>query len=464
MNKPVAEPSRYRAYTSKNIDTIAQFRALTSEQRRAVSVVSRVLPFRVNSYVIEELIDWDDIPRDPIFQLTFPQQGMLTPGEFDCISSLLNQGASEKRIDQAVHQIRMGLNPHPAGQMDLNVPVLDGEPQAGMQHKYRETVLFFPSQGQTCHAYCTYCFRWAQFVGMEAFQFRNNEVTTLVRYLERHSEVRDVLITGGDPMIMRTSVLKRYIEPLLEIESLRSIRLGTKALAWWPYRFVTDTDADDLLRLFEQVVHSGKHLAVMAHYSHPCELSTNISTRAIRRIQQTGATIRSQGPLIRNVNDCSNIWAAMWQKQVDLGIIPYYMFVERDTGPQQYFDVPLCRALDIFARGTRKVSGLGRTVRGPSMSCSPGKVLVDGVAEIDGVKVFVLKFIQGRDPNWTNRVFFAHYDETASWIDVLRPAFTDEFFFEDELPANRRWKTLPSTPAYDPERQPEVVQKTGQLF
>ncbi len=452
MNKPVAEPSRYRAYTNKNIDTIAQFRALTSEQRRAISVVSRVLPFRVNNYVIEELIDWDDIPRDPIFQLTFPQQGMLTPGEFDCICSLLNQGASEKRIDQAVHQIRMGLNPHPAGQMNLNVPVLDGEPQAGMQHKYRETVLFFPSQGQTCHAYCTYCFRWAQFVGMEAFQFRNNEVTTLVRYLERHSDVRDVLITGGDPMIMRTSVLKSYVEPLLEIESLRSIRFGTKALAWWPYRFVTDTDADDLLRLFEQVVHSGKHVALMAHYSHPCELSTNISGRAIRRIQQTGAVIRSQGPLIRNVNDCPDIWAAMWQKQVDLGIIPYYMFVERDTGPQQYFDVPLYRALDIFARGIRQVSGLGRTVRGPSMSCSPGKVLVDGIAEIDGVKVFVLKFLQGRDPDWTNRLFFAHYDETASWIDDLRPAFIDKFFFEDGLPANRRWKTLPFTPAYDPGR------------
>ena len=457
MNKPIPEPNRYRAYTRKNIDTIAQFRTLTPEQRRAISAVSRVLPFRVNNYVVEELIDWDAIPRDPIFQLTFPQQGMLSPGEFDSICSLLNQEASEERVDQAVHQIRMGLNPHPAGQMDLNVPVLDGEPQAGMQHKYRETVLFFPSQGQTCHAYCTYCFRWAQFAGMEAFKFSNNEVATLVRYLERHSDVRDVLITGGDPMIMRTSVLKSYIEPLLEIESLRSIRFGTKALAWWPYRFVTDTDADDLLRLFEQVVHSGKHVALMAHYSHPCELSTNISGRAIRRIQQTGAVIRSQGPLIRNVNDCPDIWADMWQKQVDLGIIPYYMFVERDTGPQQYFDVPLYRALDIFARGIRQVSGLGRTVRGPSMSCSPGKVLVDGVAEIDGVKVFVLKFLQGRDPDWTNRLFFAHYDETASWIGDLRPAFIDKFFFEDGLPANRRWKTLPFTPAYDPERQPEVV-------
>ena len=442
MNKTTAEPNRYLAYTDKNIDKIPQFKALTSEQRTAISAVSRVLPFRANNYVVEELIDWDDIPRDPIFQLTFPQEGMLTAEDFDCIRNLIEEEAPNSRIEQAVNRIRLGLNPHPAGQMDLNIPFLDGEPQAGMQHKYRETVLFFPSQGQTCHAYCTYCFRWAQFVGMEEFKFSNNEVASLVRYLERHSEVRDVLITGGDPMIMRTSVLRTYIEPLLEIESLRSIRIGTKALAFWPYRFVTDKDADDLLRLFEQVVDSGKHLALMAHYSHPRELSTPISNLAVRRIQETGATIRSQAPLIRNVNDYSDVWAAMWQKQVDSGIIPYYMFVERDTGPRQYFEVPLHRALDIFTRGIRQVSGLGRTARGPSMSCAPGKVLVDGVTEIEGEKVFVLKFVQGRDPNWTNRIFFAHYDEAASWIDELKPAFSDRFFFEDSLPANRRWKNF----------------------
>ena len=438
MNKPTADPSRYRAYNRKNIDSIPQFKALTAEQRTAISAVSRVLPFRVNNYVVEQLIDWDDIPRDPVFQLTFPQEGMLSTEDFDCIRSLIEAEAPDARIGQAVDQIRLGLNPHPAGQMELNIPVLDGEPQSGMQHKYRETVLFFPSQGQTCHAYCTYCFRWAQFVGMDEYKFSNNEVASLVRYLEHHSEVRDVLITGGDPLIMRTNILKNYVAPLLKIDSLRSIRIGTKALAWWPYRFVTDNDADDLLKLFEQVVHSGKHLALMAHYSHPRELSTRISDLAIRRIQQTGATIRSQAPLIHNVNDYSDIWAAMWQKQVDLGIIPYYMFVERDTGPQQYFEVPLYRALDIFTRGTRQVSGLGRTARGPSMSCAPGKVLVDGVAEIEGEKVFVLKFIQGRDPKWTNRIFFARYDEAASWIDDLEPAFSDRFFFEDPLPADRR--------------------------
>jgi KamA family protein len=440
MKRPATEPTRYIAYTDKNIEGIPQFQALSAEQRAAIMAVAKVLPFRVNNYVVENLIDWDDIPQDPIFQLSFPQEGMLAGEDFDRIARMLGEGANEDDMADFVRHVRLALNPHPAGQMDLNVPVLDGVRQTGMQHKYRETVLFFPSQGQTCHTYCTYCFRWAQFVGMEELKFGNNEANSLVRYLERHREVTDVLITGGDPMVMRTKVLESYIRPLLKVESLRSIRIGTKALAWWPYRFVTDKDAEDLLRLFEDVVDSGKHLALMAHYSHPRELSTPVSETAVRRVQQTGATVRSQAPLIRNVNDCADVWATMWQKQVDLGIIPYYMFVERDTGPRNYFDVPLYRSLEIFRRGIRQLSGLGRTVRGPSMSCTPGKVLIDGVGEIEGQRVFVLKFLQGRDPNWTNRIFFAHYDETASWMDDLEPAFTDRFFFEEPLPTTRHWK------------------------
>jgi hypothetical protein len=74
------------------------------------------------------------------------------------------------------------------------------------------------------------------------------------------------------------------------------------------------------------------------------------------------------------------------------------------------------------------------------MSCTPGKVLVDGIAEIDGKKYFVLKFLQGRDPEWTNRMFFAHYDEDAAWIDQLQPAFCDRFFFDDHPSKVSRWR------------------------
>jgi hypothetical protein len=129
----------------------------------------------------------------------------------------------------------------------------------------------------------------------------------------------------------------------------------------------------------------------------------------------------------------------MWREQVRVGIVPYYMFVERDTGPKHYFEVPLARALQIYQDAFRYVSGLERTVRGPSMSAKPGKVAVTGTAEVHGERVFALSFIQGRDPEWVGRTFFARYDERASWLDDLEPALGEpEFFFEEPL---RRMET-----------------------
>jgi len=402
-----------------------------------------VLPFRVNNYVVDHLIDWKKIPEDPIFQLSFPQEEMLSHNNFTKIYRLIRLGADQGTINQAVTEIHAELNPHPSGQVELNIPALDGKPLTGIQHKYRETVLFFPSQGQICHAYCTYCFRWAQFIGIDNFKFADKEGASLVRYLHKHPEVRDVIITGGDPMVMRTSLLRRYIEPLLKIDSLRSIRIGTKSVAWWPHRFVTDHDADEVLRLFEDVVRAKKHLALMAHYSHPHELSTPISIEAIRRIRSTGAAVRCQAPLVQHVNDDPKVWADMWQTQVDLGAIPYYMFVERDTGPKDYFEVPLYRAFQIFTEAYRQVSGIGRTVRGPVMSASPGKVWIQGITEINGKRVFVLNFLQGRNPEWSNRIFFAKFDPDATWFDDLRPAFEPEFFYEQEYEAMKPITQLP---------------------
>ncbi len=430
------QPMSYKVYTQKDLDKIPQLDRLDPDVRTGMKAVAAVLPFRVNNYVLEELISWDRVPEDPIFQLTFPQEGMLAAEDFRRMRDLVRAGAPADEIKKAAREVQAGLNPHPAGQMVYNVPRLHDKPLPGMQHKYRETVLFFPSQGQTCHAYCTYCFRWAQFVGIEELKFASREAQNLSDYLGEHPEVQSVLFTGGDPLIMKTSHLRQYIEPLLDpkLAHVNSIRLGTKASAYWPYRFLTDPDADDLLRLFEQVARAGRHLAVMAHYSHPRELDTPAAQAALRRITATGAVVRCQAPLIRHVNDDAHAWADMWRVQVRLGAVPYYMFVERDTGAKNYFEVPLARAFEIFCDAYSRVSGLARTVRGPSMSAMPGKILVDGITEIQGEKVFVLKMIQGRDPRWVHRVFFARFDAEASWINHLTPALGEkEFFFEPTM-------------------------------
>ncbi len=423
----------YKPYNRNSIQKTTQWQNIPEEFREALLVVSCVLPFRTNQYVIDELINWDNIPNDPMYRLTFLHRDMLDPQEYKHLLDLILNKKSEKEIEKTANAIRMRMNPHPAGQKTHNVPTLNGMPTQGIQHKYKETVLFFPSAGQICHAYCTFCFRWPQFVNMEGLKFSSKDSNELVAYLKQHKEVTDILITGGDPLVMNTKSLASYIEPLLvpELEHIQNIRIGTKSVSYWPQRFVTDKDADDLLYLFEKVITHGKSLAIMGHYNHPVEINSEIAQKAIKRILLSGATLRMQAPLIRHVNENPEDWANLWSTGVRLGAIPYYMFVERDTGPSHYFQLPLVRAYEIFQSAYQIVSGLARTVRGPSMSAFPGKVLIDGIANIYGEKVFALQFLQARNPEWVRKPFYAKFDATATWLDGLVPAFGEQkFFFE----------------------------------
>ena len=428
---------KIRLYGIKDIDRLPQLRKFAQEERLKMKAVAQVLPFRANNYVVENLIDWSKVPHDPLFRLTFPQPEMLTAENLDKVIWLLQHDVSPELKSQVIHSIRMQLNPHPAGQAEYNIPTLDGQQIPGIQHKYPETVLVFPTAGQTCHAYCTFCFRWSQFVTMgNVIRFATHESQKIQAYIQRHKEVTDILITGGDPLVMKAHLLALYIEPFLnpQFEHIKTIRIGTKSLSYWPYRYISDDDADEILRLFEKVRNSGKRLAIMAHVNHWLELNTPAAREAIQKILSTGAIIRTQAPLLKGINDSTDVWIQMWQEQASLGCEPYYMFIPRNTGAKHYFAVPLVKAWNIFQDAYQKISGLERNVRGPIMSTLPGKVLVHGVSEAGGEKVFHLSFVQGRKPNWCLQPFLAKYDAKATWFGDLVPAFGQQsFFYEAEL-------------------------------
>lgn len=433
----------YKAFTLRNFRLIPQIENLPERYKKDIEIVAAVLPFKSNSYVVNELIDWKHFEQDPIFKLTFPVREMLSEEKFKSIEQALDSNMQANQFKSFCNKIRLELNPHPAGQLEMNIPVLDGRKLEGIQHKYPETVLFFPAQGQTCHAYCTFCFRWPQFSGLEGMKIASKQSNDLSEYLKAHKEVTNLLFTGGDPLVMKTNILESYIEPLLspELEHIHTIRIGSKALAYWPYRFLTDTDSKDLLKLFERVTKSGKHLALMAHFNHPVELSTKAVKQAIRLIRSTGVEIRTQSPILKHINDSVQAWTKMWRQQVALGCSPYYMFITRDTGAKHYFNVTLENAYNIFREAYSKVSGLARTARGPVMSAAPGKVHMVGVSEVSGKKVFVLQFIQGRQADWVKRPFFAEYNADASWLNELKPAFGEEkFFWQDEFEKMTRIK------------------------
>jgi len=420
-------------YNLSNFETIPQIKNLSEEQILAIKVVGNVLPFKVNNYVIDELIDWNNIPNDAIFQLVFPQKGMLNEKNYKIVEEALNNNVSKEELRVIVNDIRFKLNPHPAGQKDDNIPEIEGIKLTGVQHKYDQTVLFFPNHGQTCHAYCTFCFRWPQFIGVDELKFASRETELLVKYIQKNKQVTDVLFTGGDPMVMSAKRLEAYISPLLDadIPNLKTIRIGSKSLAYWPYKYTTDKDSEAILKLFKRIVDKGIHLSFMAHFNHPTEMTTDVVKEAIKNILATGAQIRTQSPIMKHINDDPFIWEHMWKEQVKMGLIPYYMFIARDTSAQEYFAVTLEDALEIYNKAYKNVSGVVRTVRGPSMSAAPGKVQLLGINEINGEKVFMLKFLQARNTDWLEKPFCAKYDKNAIWLDDLKPAFNKEKFIFD---------------------------------
>lgn len=388
---------------------------LSTTELTDLKFLTKIFPFKVSQYVLDELVDWDNLDDDPIYRLVFPKREMLSEDHWQLLKTVKSTD-EEKR---AIKLIRHQLNPHPAGQKN-NIPAIGRRVFGGIQHKYKETALFFPAQGQTCHAYCTYCFRWAQFVKMDDHKFKSKDQKDLFDYLSYHKEVTNILITGGDPMYMSNSNLFDYLDVIMrpELDHIHNIRIGTKSLAFYPQRFLGD-EGDKLLAKFSEIIKKGKNVALMAHFSHLKEFQTQNVAKAVKRLRSAGVIIRTQAPLIKGINDSPEDWRDMWKKSVRMGMIPYYMFVERDTGAHEYFSVPLYKVYRIFTKAYSQVSGLAKTVRGPSMSALPGKVLIVGVTEADGEKKFILKFIQCRQPELINKPFFAKYNEQATWLNEL---------------------------------------------
>ena len=419
----------YKSYSLHNFTELPQLSRLSSEQVEAIRVVGSVLPFKSNNYVTEQMIDWNNIPDDPIFTLTFPRREMLAKPHYEKVAGLLRSGADPKLIKDEVNKIRLKLNPNPAGQVH-NIPLFEGTKLHGIQHKYRETVLFFPSQGRPATPIAP-SVPLASIFGNERAEVRMKSCPAAQISAEALQGYRSPAYRR-DPLTANAKILSAYTNrSFRKSHHIQNIRIGSKSLAYC-HTALTDKIADDLLLLFEKVIKAGKHLAFQAHFNHPDELMTDAVKKAIGRIRNTGVQIRTQSPLLRNINDNPETWTKMWKEQVRLGLIPYYMFIARDTGSKAFFEVPLAKAWNIFRKAYSSVSGIARTVRGPSMSCGPGKVHLLGVTEVNGEKVFVLRFLQCRDPHWLNFPF-CQVQPLATWFDDLKPAFGEtKFFFERE--------------------------------
>lgn len=405
----------------------------------------KVYRFMATKHVLNT-INWSNFEKDSVFQLVFPQPGMMRADVTKAYMRAKNESEKQQIITDYIKE----TNPHD-GKQKLNKPTFiaaDGtlEVVEGSQHKYPQCHLIFDVQTQNCFAFCNYCFRHAQVRGDEDMFIQTN-VHQIHEYLKLHKEVTDVLITGGDAGYLKAERFEEYITDIIEdpeLNHIKTIRLGTRILTYNPEMIIT-RDYDKMLKLFKRLYDNGIQLAFMSHFSTPRELMNPGTIAAIRRLKAHGVNVKSQSPIMNHISlfqkengevdidRSAQNWIDLGNLFAMVGVGFHSIYCARPTGEHHYFTQPLTQINKVFSKIYRSLASINRPSRYITMTSSAGKISILGTLEINGQKLFALKFNQGRNMEWLDRVYLAHYDEKENTIANLKPYGSDKHFFEDEL-------------------------------
>jgi len=359
----------------KYVRDIGKVAELSPSERDRLKAVGEKYVFRANDYYLG-LIDWDD-PADPIRQLIIPREEELS-----------DWGALDASNERAYTVDR------------------------GVQHKYPHTVLLLCNE--VCGAYCRYCFR------KRLFMDENDEVTKDVSagiaYIREHPEVTNVLLTGGDPLLMSTRRLVEIFDELRGIPHVRIIRVGSKMPAFDPFRILNDRALQDAFRKYSTPT---KRIYLMAHFDHPREL-TEEAIEGIDVCIRSGVICVNQCPLIRGVNDDPRVLSDLYRTLSWIGCPPYYLFQGRPTAGNEPYEVPIVRGWEIFREALRRGSGLARRARFV-MSHETGKI---EILAVDDRHIY-LRYHRARSAENRGRFMIYKRHDEAYWLDQLEPAAFD---------------------------------------
>lgn len=347
-----------------HLDQIQPFNSVPHPELKEVT---EQFPFRSNDYYLS-LIDWED-PEDPIRRLIIPdQQEMRKWGRLD-------------PSDEKTYTIMEGL-----------------------EHKYNSTALLLVCS--VCEGICRYCFRKRLFVTAKREHLR--DIPAAIDYIEKHTEITNVLMTGGDPLVLSTSKLDNIIGRLREIDHIQIIRIGTKMPAFNPFRIINDPELLETIRAYST---REKRIYVMSHFVHPREL-TEPAVESIDLLLKAGAIVTNQAPLIRGINDKPEMLAELLAKLSFVGAAPYYIFQCRPSIGNLTYTIPIEEAYSIFEQAKAKVSGLAKRVRFV-MSHSTGKIEVVGMTR-DRI---YFKYHRAADDSDSGRFLVFKRNPRAYWLE-----------------------------------------------
>ncbi len=356
----------------KYLTKLEQIPQLSATERVDLEKVNKEFVFRTNDYY-QSLIDWND-PNDPIRRIVMPD-----------IQELVDWGQLDASNEEKYTKVR------------------------GLEHKYTSTALLLVNE--VCAAYCRFCFR------KRLFMDENDEVTKDIsaglEYIREHQEITNVLLTGGDPMIMSTSKLEPIIKQIREIDHVKIIRIGTKIPAFNPHKIVNDLSLHEMIKNYST---DEKKIYIMAHFNHPREL-TEIAVKGLNMLMQSGAILVNQTPLIKGVNDDPDVLAELFNRLSFIGVPPYYVFLCRPTLGNEPFALPVEEGYKVFEEARKKCSGLAKRAR-LVMSHETGKVEMMGML---GGQVF-FKYNRSADVDNDGKFLVCESNPDAYWFDDYEEA------------------------------------------
>jgi KamA family protein len=355
------------AKKAKYLTRLEQIPQLSQGEINRLQEVDEKFVFRTNDYY-QSLIDWND-PEDPIRRIVIPD-----------VQELDEWGRLDASNEESYTVAK------------------------GLEHKYDSTALLLVNE--VCAAYCRFCFR------KRLFMNENEEVTKDVsdglEYIRTHKEINNVLLTGGDPLIMSTSKLEPIIQKVREVEHVNIIRIGTKIPAFNPMRIYNDPSLEAMFRKYST---PEKRIYVMAHFNHPRELTPE-AVRGINFLLNAGAIVVNQTPMIAGVNDDPDVLAEMFNKLSFIGVPPYYVFQCRPTLGNRIYVTPMEEAFEIFETARTRCSGLAKRARFV-MSHDSGKIEIIGLTE----RHIYFKYLRAADEENDAKFMVFKRNSEAYWFD-----------------------------------------------
>ncbi|MHB8867499.1 MAG: KamA family radical SAM protein [Thermoleophilia bacterium] len=346
---------------------LSQVEGMPDADRAALERVAARYAFRANTYYLG-LIDWSD-PEDPIRRIIIPgPEELETWGRLD---------ASNEHSYTKV---------------------------AGLEHKYEYTGLLLVND--LCGGYCRFCFRKRLF--MEGNDEVQRDVGPGIEYIRSHPEINNVLLTGGDALLLSTKRLDYILSELRTIDHVKIIRLGSKMPAFNPRRITGDPA---LLEMLARHSHDDRKIYVMTHFNHPRELTTE-AEGALSLLQKAGVVTANQTPLLRGVNDDPDVLGDLFNRLSYAGTPPYYVFIGRPTRGNRHFAVPIEEAFETFEQARMKCSGLAMRAR-LVMSHATGKIEVVGRTE---TQTF-FRYHRSADPTQKAKFMVFASNPDAYWFD-----------------------------------------------